>query len=483
MFSNTKFFIFADQGLLTTLAQPGSGTILYRDFINDPQLNGPISSYRIGPNLQFLRNSNATFFNSLCVLETAGINVPRFEYTPTGTLKGLLVEKSTTNYIPYSNNFQHTSWFKPLTAGTSNPGVTFVTNVPGISAPDNTQTVTRMTNTSAYGYHIMSWGELPVPQISAIELSQIYDRSIFVKRDTARYLCISVSPTPSAESITSIFDFDTLGFSESTLNPYVIPINNGWYRLGFNRLTTNSNTNRFTIGIAKGPEWTDSTFETDQLDLSSVYLWGAQAEVGVYPTSYIPTNGTEVTRDGDDVGITGKNFATFYNLSGSSFYIKSSKIQNVDYTGLITYFSAISSVFWQPEQTPIYRQLLKENNIPTNTFATFTNNILTKYWTIGSVLSGEINSLANTSMISSINTSIITGDSFTFAAGLTANDFVLYENQNLIGTVESGNLPSAPVAPVQFQLGRFGISKYLDGHIQEFGYWPTRLSNQQLSAL
>ena len=204
MFNNSKFFIFAGQGLLSTLLQPSSGTILYRDFINDPQLNGPESSYRIGPNLQIIRNSYGTFFNSLCVLETASVNVPRFEYSPSGVLKGLLIEKTTTNYIPYSNNFQHTSWFKPLTSGTSNPGVTFETNVIGISAPNNTETVTRMTNTSAYGYHVISWGELPVPAISAFELSQIYDRSIFVKQDTARYLCISVSPTPSAESVTSV---------------------------------------------------------------------------------------------------------------------------------------------------------------------------------------------------------------------------------------------------------------------------------------
>jgi len=484
MFNSTKFFIFANQGTPLTVFQGGTAVNLYRDFINDPQLNGPVSEYRIGPDLSFIRNSYATYFNSVCAIETVGNNIPRFGYTPTGQSLGLLIEKPTTNHIPYSTDFTQAVWSKPLTANSGNFGVTLETNVPGISAPDNTETATRVTNTSAYGYHVLSWGELPVPPNQELELSRYYTRSVFVKKDTARYLCVSVSPAPSAESITTIFDFNVPGFiTESTLATLVTPIKDDWYKLEFTRLTTNSQTNRFTIGIASGPDWTNSTFETAQDNLSSFYIWGAQAEFGVYSTSYIPSSGAETSRAGDNVSIVNRPFTTIYNLSAGSFYLHTTKNNFASYGGLVTVIDNLSAPEWPPENTQEYRELLKINNTPLNTFVTFTNNISSKFWTLGSIISPNIHSLTNTSAPSAINIDSSTGSNFGVAVGLFENDFIIYQNGLEGDNLDTGTLPQKPIRPVQFQLGRFKNEKYLDGYVQRFGYWPTRLSNNELSAL
>lgn len=444
MFNSSNFFIFAGQGHTGAQFSGGTAQNLYRDFVTYKQLNGGASS--IGPNIDFIRNTFGTFFNSLCTLETAGINTPRFEYTPTGTYKGLLIEDQSTNLIDYSNNFKAGNWSTPLT------GVSFLTNVAGISAPDNTESVTLMTNTSSGTYHVVSWGELPVPPNEQIALADKYDRSIFIKKDTARYIVITCSPAPSAESVTSIFDFDLPGFvTSSTLATYYTPLKNGWYRIGFNRLSTNGNTNRLTIGIASGPDWTNASFSGNQSLLSGVYIWGAQAEKGFYPTSYIPTNGTEVTRAPDNATISGKPFTLFYNPSASSFYIKASRnnVQNLD------------------------------------TYATFTNNIATKYWSLGTAISAETHTLTNTSMLTSaIESGPVTDNTiYTLAVALRDYDFIFYQNQQLVNKFTTGFMPQKPSSLNQFQLGRFLNTDYLNGHIREFGYWPTRLTNQLLSAL
>lgn len=464
MFNSDRFLIFANQRSPQSLFAGGTALNFYRDFVNDKQLNGPISNFRLGPDIKFIRNSFGTFFNELCTLQVSGINVPRFEYTPNGLglYKGLLIEGQRTNFVEYSNNFSTSTWLNP------NSGVSLSANVPGIVAPDGTfGNVTLMTLTTTSGPHVLSWGETDVPPFGAPASSaEYYDRNIFVKKKDARYVVFSTSPVPSAptsipnpplppitavnfDNVSTIFDLDNPGFVQlSYLNSTYQTLPNGWYRISFNRTSANSNTNRLTVGLSNGPNYEDTFFTPNANSLSGVYIWGGQVEKGIYSTSYIPTNGGQVTRAGDDATVDGKNFSTIYFLSGASAVVKASRLSNTN----------------------------------KGSFVSYANNITTKYWTIGSLISGDYHSLVNTSMFNSISTGPVNSDQiYAVGASLSSNNFTLYQNGTFAGNITNGELPQPPARLTQLQIGRLGPQNYLDGHIRTIAHWPARLSNQQLA--
>jgi hypothetical protein len=53
-----------------------------------------------------------------------------------------------------------------------------------------------------------------------------------------------------------------------------------------------------------------------------IYIWGAQIEAGSFPTSYIPTSGSTVTRSPDLCTIEGTNFSSWYNQSEGTVFVE-----------------------------------------------------------------------------------------------------------------------------------------------------------------
>lgn len=453
MFTTTLFQIFASQRYTTNFVG-GTALNLYRNFLNDPQLNGT-SVNRIGPDLNFVRNSFGTYYGQNNSIQTASFNTPRFDYSLSGNVLGLLIEPPSTNLVEFSTNFNGNTWLIPTS------GATITSSVPGILAPDLTQTVTLLTNTTSDEFHVITWGGTPAPWEGNLTIPiEYYTRSIFVKKHTARYIVFSVSPEtstfaggglPNFNSVSNIFDFDTGQFLQlSLLNTIVEPLSSDWYRVSIGRMSSNLNTNRLTVGISNGPQYEDTYFTGVSSSLSGVYIWGAQVEKNYLPTSYIPTNGTQVSRAGDNVTLSKVPFGKLYNPDESTFVVKG----------------------------------VRKNITENNTFATFANNNFIKYWTLGSNVSSDKNSLTISTLLTSINTTtVVPYVSYKLTVGLKNNNFVLYQNNTLINSLTSGILPTRPYSINQFQLGRFNNQNYLNGYIHEFSYWPTRLTNQQLSGL
>jgi hypothetical protein len=204
------------------------------------------------------------------------------------------------------------------------------------------------------------------------------------------------------------------------------------------------------VGISNGPAYEDTYFTPNPNGLSGVYIWGGQVEKGLQTTSYIPTNGAAVTRAADNATIFGKPFTLFYNPSASSLYVRGSR----------------NSV------------------LESNSFVSFTNTLGTKYWTLQSLLTGDIHEFINTSSLSTIPTIPVTNNTvYKLTVGVEEDNFVLYQDNVLQGSLNEGILPPKPSTVNQMHLGRLVNIGYLNGHIREIAYWPSRINNELLSAI
>jgi len=209
------------------------------------------------------------------LLRTADTNEPRLEYDASGQPLGLLIEEQRTNNLSNSNNAS----VLDLNAS----GITTAVNSSEVQAPSNTETVIKLNKTGGgYGYARTSY--------SAVTYAQTL--SVFVKKGTARYVGLRQLNTAGSSNHTT-FDLDTktwthTGYSDSRgYQDY----GNGWLRIWVAEDGSSKTWASVAIVDANG---TENNSETGTL-----YVYGFQREAGSFPTSYIPTSGSTVTRTGD----------------------------------------------------------------------------------------------------------------------------------------------------------------------------------------
>ena len=200
----------------------------------------------------FTRASSATVVNKAGLIETVQSGTPRIDFL--GNTNGaLLLEPQRTNLITYSEDF---SQWSLLSAGTgTNP---IVTSNNAIS-PDGTQNATKIVfdkgaSSSDSDYSLIRFDN-GIADINGTA-------SIYLRSDVN--VDIELSP-----------DFNNY----TTLN-----VTTEWQRF----TVSDSTSDRLNMGL-RGTYPSNNT--------ATVYAWGAQLEQGSYPTSYIPTQGSSVTRN------------------------------------------------------------------------------------------------------------------------------------------------------------------------------------------
>jgi hypothetical protein len=239
--------------------------------------------------LDFTRASSATRVNSAGLIESVATGVPRLDYSQ-GSCPSLLLEPQRTNLLLRSEEFDDAVW---------SGGVTLLINSNATTAPNDTLTADR----------IVGDGTIGVKNLNASNVSIVsgttYTLSCFAKQDSSLPLQLWFSATPFGTTQYANFNLNTgqITFQGAgVISAKIETLINGWYRCSITATAiTTTTTSPGGVALTDFTTSRRPSFSTS----SGLFLWGAQLEEGSYPTSYIPTLGTSVTRVADAASKTG----------------------------------------------------------------------------------------------------------------------------------------------------------------------------------
>ena len=378
--------------------------------------------------------------NSSGGIASVAIDTPAIEYNTDGTYKGLLVEPASTNICLQSEDLS-TTWTDD---GTSLQQASTEETPDGDTSSKNIKLV----DTSAGGT-----GAVYVYQTITVAANTKYTASVFLKADQLSFARLSASDYDGSTDGVQFFELSgagTKGTASNLDDSKIEAYPNGWYRCSITWTQGAADTNfLFIIRVADSI----SNDNVDRDGTSSIFVWGAQVELGPIATSYIPTTTASVTRNKDDISLTGAS-----NLIGQSegtLYVE---------------------VDWK-EASGTYQFLLSLND------GTLSNRIVI-YNTIGGSLfmfaAADGTILTQQGELSS-GYSGIQKIAFAYKSG----DFELYRNGSSISSESDPADSLATLATLtDIDLGQFVNEIYqANMHIRAVALYKERLSDAQCIAL
>jgi hypothetical protein len=228
--------------------------------------------------LTFTRASTATRVNSSGLIESVATGVPRIDYTGGGCGK-LLLEPQRTNLVTYSEEFNN--WLIP-------------------------PTFTAIETASLKGSIIFSNFGNAVSQGITLTSNADTTISVFAKKSNWNFLQIRTVNFDASASARTWFDLlnGTVGSTDIPsrhFNQSIEDFGGGWYRCS---LTFKSITD-LTGSIQLAGSQSNSSTISGANSGEDIFFDMSQVELGSYPTSYIPTTSTAVTRVEDSATKTG----------------------------------------------------------------------------------------------------------------------------------------------------------------------------------
>lgn len=329
----------------------------------------------------------------------------------------MLIEPSATNLVNYSEDFS--GYLK------SNATVTSAS----VTAPDGTTNASKVIATPVSASHFIYKS---VSHSAATNTVSVYAKA--AEYDNLRLQEIGNYHWYASFDLSSgaVSATGGLHFVSAT----AVDVGNGWWRCSI--VQSKPTGSAFSMmGFPDGSEPTNTPPNYLGDGESGIYIWGAQVEEGSVATSYIPTSGSTVTRNADNLVIDGSNFTDFYNGSEGTVYVEGlgRELSNNNY------FLAISN-----------------NGDFNNSFRLFHNSNSTFFVKTSGVTQVNVNS--GTVSLTSLNRG-----AFSYAT----NNFKSSMNGASEASDTSGSLPSVN----QLQIGWGKGGNQLNGHIKRLIYWPT----------
>jgi len=228
----------------------------------------------------FFRIGDATRVKENGLIETiVGSNNPRLNWS--GDCPSLLLEGTSTNLQIRSEEFENAAWIKTNITVTSNDTI----------SPDGTESADKLQRTNTAASYISD----------AIIIgfgAKTCTNSIFVKKGEGSFLAIRARGSGSWVDLR--FNFSTkqiISYTETSsftaISSKVEEFNNGWFRIYFTYTTDGYN----SITHSYSPRFTEGDIDdTDTNNIANCFIWGSQFEQQIYGSSYIKTEGGQITR-------------------------------------------------------------------------------------------------------------------------------------------------------------------------------------------
>ena len=368
---------------------------------------------------------------------TSTINsAPRFDHDPaTGESLGLLIEEARTNLVIESEDFTDVAvWAQ------NGDGLTRTANQ--VVSPDGTVNATLVeANAGSGNKQIQDF-------IGFSTIGVSYTASVFAKAGNWNYARVVLQGAGVSAVVVVDLSDGTLITSSNEDSYSIQPFGNGWYRISVTGTATAATGYAHRIGL------TDSNGNTSGVpENSSIYIWGAQMEEGSFPTSYIPTDGSAVTRAADVAEITGTNFSSFYNQTEGTVFAKCTVIGD---TGVNQFIYSITDG------------------------ATGDEIRLFKTAVSDSISHGIQDSVNGTTSNLFGNTNSSFGQLFKTAHAFAANDV----NRAVGGILSSADTSATLPVVNQIRIGqKINSTFFANLYLSRLTYWPERLPDATLQTI
>jgi len=357
---------------------------------------------------------------------TDRLNVPRLTYqNGGGGCPSLLLEKQSTNETNYSEQFDNAYWSKNNQSVTANATI----------SPDGTQNADLLIpSAGAVDHYILS-------NTVSNASGQVVTLSMFVKKKDNDYFSFGCGGASSFGAV--VYRFSTNTFTVGGLSATATNFGNGWIRLSITGTTTSTD-----LRLLFTPTDSSGSRSYNANGTDGTYIWGAQAESGSYPTSYIPTTSASATRVADACFKTGIS-----SLIGTDFTI---------------FFDGYETTGGDSSRYVVLK----------GTGGTYVNFISMESNT-NQRISIAVNDGAGGGVFSAISGSLTNGQRVKIALRCKNNDFAFYVNGSLISSQASGSVPTT----ADLYLGYY--TDYNDNYnvVNQFAIFNQTLTNAELASL
>lgn len=386
------------------------------------------------------RASVATFTGSNGLIQSAAENTQRVDYS-TG-VAGLLVEESRQNFLPNSED---------ISAWTLSANSDVLTNQ--TLSPSGEQNADKLfqnsTASSAY---------VAAQLLTSVLPTQNCVGSVYAKADGLTNLLIRIfDPVPTGGN----YIWANFNLSNGTVNGSGVvgnasniavniqPAANGFYRCILSG-TPNTSGDSVNVVIYLVTNTGNSAVSAGVVG-RGLFLWGAQLEAGAFPTSYIPTEASAVTRNADVATVTGTNFSDFWNPTIGALYVEAST----------------------------YTTVSTDRRIAIVNDGTNNNQLGYHFGAVGSILTSAV----------AVSGSFQYGpNEGAYQANTVYKRALAYAAGNIRsatnGVLAAGSSAGALVPTVnKLDIGNRNGAQFMAGHIRKIMYYPQRLLDAEIRAI